>query len=430
MEKHLKVNTAILDMVSTKPENIEAYDKIKINCAMCLTSANTRRLLSQGNIGVNTSQVIDIGEDENVKVMAINGLKIITAKVTAPEEPTVLVVNGGLVIEDSDKKKLDQYKGVYVNGAVILPKSFDTSNFLVNGAFITYPDGAILIYQGLELTNAFIKSAIPGATYFVQGIPENLNGITGQISSGAGKVLKEIGLKLTEPIDFELLKSKNIRFETPWITAIEENAEQLMQVVSGNIGSTIIPAGHKLMKGGRLDMMAIRRFGKKIYVDGSLEISDEDADALEAAESLYVEGSVTVADCLADIFFKKCAKYGDLIVYKGEWVDITASEYTIDVELLEEMDKGATFNAAGSSIEISDDAGYELLSEKINEIILKNSTLIMNQKQQKALRRKIKNKDSNIIIRELEVAQEPVQEMEPAPQNFVETKVNCSYYKL
>jgi hypothetical protein len=203
-----------------------------------------------------------------------------------------------------------------------------------------------------------------------------------------------------------------------------------MQVVSGNIGSTIILAGHKIMKGVRLDMMAIRRFGKKIYVDGSLEISDEDADSLEAAESLYVEGSVTVADCLADIFFKKCAKYGDLIVYKGECVDITASEYTIDVELLEEMDKGATFNAAGSSIEISDDAVCELLSEKIHEIILKSSTLIKNQKQQKALRRKIKNKDSNIIIRELEVAQEPVQEMEPAPQNFAETKVNCSYYKL
>jgi hypothetical protein len=430
MEKHLNVNTSIVDMSSTNAKDIEGYDQIRINCSMCITTAKTRQLLSQGRININTSLVIEAGDDENLKVMVTNGVKSMNAKVSTPSEPTILAINGGLVIEDCDKKKLDQYKGVYVNGVVFHPMSFDTSNFSINGALIPYPDGAILIFQGLELTNSFIKSAIPGATYFVQGIPSNLDNIMGKLADDSHNMLENMGLKAVEPIDLQLLKSKNIHFETGWVTTIEENAEELMKIVSGYIGNTIIPTGYKIMEGGRLDMMAIRRFGNHIYVRGDLEICAEDADALAALEQLYVTGSVRIADSVADDFFGKCSKYGKLTVYKGEWIDISCTECKIRAELLEDMDNGVTFNFLDSNVEILSDVSAELLLEKVHGISLSDSTLTISVKQQKALSKKVHNEDSTIIIREYEDNQKPEPDPEPQKPNVAETRINCSYYKL
>lgn len=425
MEKHLRVNTSILDMTATKPETIEQYDEIKINCSLCVTTEKTRQLLSQGKIAINCSNVFEACSDENVRVTSVNGLKTITAEVAVPEEPTVLIVNGALIIEDSDKKNLSQFKDVFVNGGLLHPKGFDVSNISVNGAFIPYPDGAILTFQNLELTDSFIKFAIPGATYFVQGIPSNFN-IGSDLGASIPKILKGTGLRALEPIDFQALKSKNIHFYTGWVTTIEENVEELMQIVSGYIGSTIVPAGYKIMKGGKLDMLAIRRFGKCIYVDGDLDIYEEDRDALMAVEKLSVSGNVRIAEGLVDIFFEKCSAYVNLTVYKGELIDIKLSDYTINSELLENMDNSATFSFSDSEIRILPDVSKELLLDKINEIIINDSTLILNLKQNNALRKRITNKASDIIISEYEKKLEP----EPEEKDFIETKINCAYYKL
>jgi hypothetical protein len=428
MERHLKVNTALCDMLSTKPEAIEAYDSIKINCAMCMTTARTRHLLSRGKIKINTAEVIEIPTDEDVKVVTVNGGKKMTAVFEAPKDPTVLLVNGGLVIEDSEKKSLDQYKAVVINGGVLHPMSFDTSNFYINGGAMPYPDGAILILQGLELTDAFIRTAVPGATYFVQGMPGDMGHIGDDPKNAVSGVFKSTGLRALEPIDLEALKSKNIRFYTGWVTTMEENAEVLMQMVEGNMGCTIIPRGYKLMEGGRLDMLAVLRFGKRIFVDGNLMIDGEDADALDAVEDLQVMGSVCIVDSVADIFFEKCRKYGKLTVYKGEWVDINNEASTIDREMLEEFEDGATFHVANASVEISPDVTPELLSEKTHEILLNNSALVIGQDLQKAIRKKVRNNNGHISIREAKSAQEP--EPEPVKSDIVETKINTAYYKL
>lgn len=426
MEKHLRVNTSILDMINTKPETIEEYDEIKINCAMCITTTKTQQFLSKGNININTSNVVQIYTDEEVKVMNINGGKFITAEFEAPKEPTILVVNGGLIIEDSPKKNLDQFKAVVVNGGVLHPMSFDTSNFNVNGALIPYPDGAILTLKELELTNSFIKAAVSGATYYVQGVPSNLSNFN---PAKINEVLKDTCLRAVEPLDFELLKSKNIHFYTSWVTTTEDNAEELMKIVRGNIGSTIIPSGYKIMNGGRLDMLAIRRFGKNIYVDGDLKIYEEDAEALDLIDNLYVAGEVRIADSIADVFFKKCSRYGKLKVYKGEWIEVKNSEYTISNELLQDMDNGATFNISSSNVEILPEVTKELLSQKIHEINLKSSKLTLSLEQQKTLTKKINDSiSSDISIREFE----KIEKEEPKPENnnISNTRINCSYYAL
>lgn len=415
MEKHLKVNTAIMDMTSTKPEAIQAYDQIKINCALCLTTAKTRQLLSQGRIQINTANFFDVGTDDDIEIVTINGTKKITAEFEAPKKTTILIVNGELIIEDSAKKNLDQYKFVILNGAALHPMSFDTSNFHVNGTLIPYPDGATLILQQLDLNDSFVKSATPGTTYYVQG-------------KGPEGVLKKTGLRATEKLDLELLQIKNIHFYTEWLLTIEENAEQLMKIVDGNMGSTIIPTGYKIMPGGNLDMMAIRRFGKCIYVDGDLKIQADNVEALNVLEHLIIDGDVGVADSIADIFFEKCLKYNKLTVFKGEWIDILETQYTINKELLEDLENGSTFHIVSSNVEIHPDVTSELLTKKIHEIILNASNLTITPHQQNALRKLIVNKDSNINVREYECDTQP--EPEPKEQDFIETKINSAYYKL
>ncbi len=272
MEKHLKVNTTIFDMISTTPELVNTYDVIKVNCTICLTTSRTRELLAGKKFGVNTTQMVDVGDDENIRVKTFNGVEVLNTKVTAPKEPTIVVANGALIVEDSDKKTFDQFKGIYVNGVVVHPKSLDTSNFVVNGAMIPYPDGAILLFQGLKLTDAFLKSASQGSTYCVLGIPSNMGNKGNDLMGKSQIVLRESGIMAVDPLDLELLKNKNVRFDTSWVTVSEDNAEQLLPLVEGYIGMTLIPSGYKIMRGGILDSLAIRRFGVRIYVDGDLQI--------------------------------------------------------------------------------------------------------------------------------------------------------------
>lgn len=267
---------------------------------------------------------------------------------------------------------------------------------------------------------------MPGATYYVQGVPANLSNFD---PSKIDEVLKDSCLRAVEPLDLELLKSKNIRFYTNWVTVTEDNAKELLKIVSGNIGSTIIPTGYKIMNGGKLDMLTVRRFGKKIYVTGDLKIYEEDAAALDLIENLYVEGNVKIADKIADVFFEKCSKYGNLTVYKGEWIDVNHSEYTISNEVLQDMEEGATFNISSSNVEILPEVTPELLSQKVHEIYLKNSKLTLSLEQQKALRKKINNStSSDINIREFEKPEEAP--AKPENRDIKTTRINCSYYAL
>lgn len=428
MEKHLKVNTTIFDMISTTPELVNTYDEIKVNCTICLTTSRTRELLAGKKFGVNTTQMVDVGDDENIRVKTFNGVEVLNTKVTAPKEPTIVVANGALIVEDSDKKTFDQFKGIYVNGVVVHPKSLDTSNFVVNGAMIPYPDGAILLFQGLKLTDAFLKSASQGSTYCVLGIPSNMGNKGNDLMGKSQIVLKESGIMAVDPLDLELLKNKNVRFDTSWVTVSEDNAEQLLPLVEGYIGMTLIPSGYKIMRGGILDSLAIRRFGVRIYVDGDLQIHAGEADALAAVEQLQVNGKVIVADSLADTFFAKCSQYGDLTVYKGEWIESVGSEVLLDREMLEALEEGATFRFEESNVEIAMDIPIELLSKKLHGIILEDSSLTLGLSQHKALLKKIENHNSDLMIREHIQQAKPKQE--PETKTITETRINTTYYKL
>jgi hypothetical protein len=331
-----------------------------------------------------------------------------------------------LFIEEGESKSLGQYKAVLLNGVVLHPASFDTSNITLNGANLAYPDGAIVMLQKLELDNAFINSAVPGATYFVLGVSEDMmsNGeLDGEM---AAAMMKNIGVSAVEPLDLDLLKSKGIRFNTPWITVSEENAQVLMTMVEGNYGSTIIPAGYKPMEKGRLDSIAVRRFGKRIFVKGDLEITPEDSNALSQVESLIILGSVRISEKLLDAFLSKCDKFGNLMVYEGEYIAVNGEEYTISQELMEDLEEGATFSFKDSMVQIPAEVPSELIQEKIHKIYLRSSTLTISLHQQKALRKLVESKEGNLSIREN--AKEPEPQVEDP--NVVKTRINCSYYVL
>lgn len=429
MKNYLYVNTSILDMVSAKPETTELYDNITGNCSICLTSEKTSKLLSQGNITINAATTIKVDMDDTDKIITLNGFKNITAEFSKPSDPTSLIVNGALLIEDSNKKQLDQYKNVIVNGVIILPYSFDTSNFHVNGTLIPYPDGATLIFQELELTNSFIKSAIPNTTYCVLGIPDNINNLGDMSMDKIGNLLKNSGVKALEPLDLKLLKDKNIHFDTSWLTTLEENAEALAEIVSGNVCTTIIPAGYKLMPSGILDVLSVAQFGKKIYVDGDLTIYAEDAKALAAVEELYVTGNVHIDDSLINIFLEKHPKYKELLTFSGELIDIKDMEFCVDNKFLKNINTCATLNILNSNVEISPEVSLEIISEKIHKIYLNDSTLTIGLNQQNILRRKIHNTNGDVLLREFENTEE-IAPNEPYKKDFIETRVNSSYYKL
>ncbi len=423
MKKRLNVNASIADISSAAQETLEGFDEIKINCSACFVSSKSRYLLSHGKVKINCSHIIDIGEIKEVEVLAINGAKKMSASFEAPAKPTICAINGGLIIEDSPKKSLDQYLQVIVNGGVLHPMSFDTSNFKVNGVLLPYPDGAkIIMDENFRLNNTFINAAVPGETYFVFRLPENLNNIS---DKDIQKAFKMSGLVATEPLDLELLKRKNIRFYTLWLTAAEENAEVLMELVDGALGNTIIPAGYKVMEGGTLDKLAVRRFGNRIYVEGDLKVYRENADALNQVEGLIVKGTAYIAEPLLDLFFEKCSDNGDIAVVKGEWVDVSNTEYVINAVLLEKMTDGATFFIDNSDVEIHEDVSPEQMKDRIHGIYMKNSTLVLGLNQRNALRTFQLDTRSSIDIRGQMEEKKP----EPEPE-YLETRINTTYYKL
>ena len=425
MEKHLIINAATVNMLRAKPETLKEYDLVNINCSVCITNPESRQLLAQGKININTAKVINLDVKDDIQVVKLNGLEKMKGAAALDREPALLVCNGALFIEEGEAKSLGQYKAVLLNGVVLHPASFDTSNITLNGANLAYPDGAIVMLQKLELDNAFINSAVSGATYYVLGVTEDVMK-SGGMNGDMAAMMKNIGISAVEPLDLDLLKSKGIRFNTPWITVAEENAQVLLPLVEGNYGSTIIPAGYKLMEKGRLDFIAVRRFGKRIFVKGDLEITNEDGNALSQVESLVVLGNVRISEKLLDAFLSKCDKFGNLMAYKGEYIAVNGEEYTMSSELLEDLEEGATFSFTDSMVQIPAEVSSELIRQKIHKICLHSSALTISLHQQMALRKLVENKEGNLSVREN--AKEPEPQVEDP--NVVKTRINCSYYVL
>lgn len=161
----------------------------------------------------------------------------------------------------------------------------------------------------------------------------------------------------------------------------------------------------------------------------TLEENAEDAKALAAVEELYVTGNVHIDDGLINIFLEKHPKYKELLTFSGELIDINDMEFCVDNKFLKNINTCATLNFLNSNVEISPEVSSEIISEKIHKIYLNDSTLTIGLNQQNILRRKIHNTNGDVLLREFENTEEIVPN-EPYKKDFIETRVNCSYYKL
>ena len=142
--KKLTINTALCDITDLREEALAPYSHIEINAASIILSPEAKELLSKVSVSMNAAQVSQAPQGTQVTIQ--NGAFEITPH-GIPAQPTLLLVNGKLLVRPGSAETLRAYSGIQVNGKALYPVSLagEMSKAHVNGLAVAYPDEAILI---------------------------------------------------------------------------------------------------------------------------------------------------------------------------------------------------------------------------------------------------------------------------------------------
>lgn len=341
-KKKLVVNTAVCDARSVTEEVLNTYDSIVINAASILVSQESKVLFSRYNVEMNVSDMLEISGD--VEVMTQNGSYEISEG-TIMSKPTMLIVNGSLVISKDAEKALETFISIHVNGSVTYPSSLQNKlpPIKVNGSTTSYPSDAIYLKNTFTLDKVFILRA-KDSKYFVKN-----------------KVIIS-----DDTLDLSSLITKGTFFITKKAVIAENLLDKAIQLFNDETDIMVIPAGYKYIQSQELNDLVISKYGNKLYVDGDLIISSAGENALSKLTGLKVNGSILIADKLTDKLLSLDVEYNDLKKIKGK---ILAGKGMLNInkEYLKDLEDGITIIDCGY-VQIDSDITAEEIREKLNFI--------------------------------------------------------------
>ena len=315
MKRKLVINCADCDTRSVTEQFLENYDSVSINCAVILTDAHSREILSRNNVEMNCASVLDLEED--VKVRLVNGSCEINAGNEIPPVKQYLLVNGSMTIGPDTQNLLNQYTGILVNGSATYPKSMSGALWMmtVNGASSCYPDGAIILKRTAVIDKIFTLRA-KKSLYWAE---KRLIMVDPQLDPGA-------------------LAAKGATFCGGEAIVAESKVEGMVERLDEKTEIIIVPDGTAVIQDDVvLDDTVLRKYGNKLYIIGDLTVEADAAAALEQVEYLNVRGDVSVIRDLKPLLEEKTVDIsGDVKILSGrviaDLIDVKISRWLLEQE--------------------------------------------------------------------------------------------------
>jgi len=340
MENKMKltVNASVCDMTEVSEETLNAYESIQFNSTVVLVTPQVRQMIAKYDISFNASDIVELPEGTEVAVR--NGSTVLTVGMMT-EKPTLLIANGCLTIEKG--ADLSSFVGIVINGQVICPQSMagELASAKINGSMECYPDDAIRLDDIFIMDRYFVLRA-KNARYYA----------------------KRFVVMADQAIDAEALKTKG----TAFVTATAFIAERLVETAVGLFDEKtkiiVLPDGCAFLKGSVvLDGNLVRRHGEKLYISGSLHISEESREVLPKIKYLHVDGNVKLPQSMADAFQAVGADYQKLDIVKGLLLEDKVN-LRVDRRLLEDHPEGLTINDV-VNLTLAEDIPPELIEKTL-----------------------------------------------------------------
>lgn len=335
----LKVNAAFVDMTKVREEVLAAYGEIRINAAVILITDKGRELLSRHQVKMNVTAIIDV--PENCKAKMLNGNITITGDM-GTEDNAVLIANGNILLLKDCEEALRSYAKVMFNGNVLYPDSLKNalSDAIINGNQSIYPADATLIQNDLTIDRRFIRRANPGTVYY----------ITGAV------------LMIDEDLDAGELIRKDITLMTD-SAVLREPYEEVSDLIESD-RVKIVPEGYAYLRGNvTMDETLSIRHGKKLYIDGNLDIPQSASALATDFEEIIVEGDVRVRAEYRMEWLKVVRRFAALKTYRGELL-CDMPNLTVAKSVLEASPEGITIE---DCVNVHFDSAItpELMEEKL-----------------------------------------------------------------
>lgn len=295
MAKKMVVNAAACDVRKVSEETLAAYESIVINAATVLTNEASRALLGKYPVVMNCANAVDVEGD--VQVRTVNGSDRIAATDRIPACKQYLIANGSVTVDPGTEKILENYVGMTVNGSITYPESL--SGFLsmatVNGSALCYPDGAVILKSSAVIDRLFALRA-KNSLYWSRK-----------------------RMVMVDPaLDGEALAQKGTRFQTKQVILAESKVESLIGLIDEQADIVIVPDGTSVVADDlTLDDIAVKKYGKKMYVIGDVKAKEAGRGALESLEYLNIRGDVLVDSSLRELLLTKAQEIGGEVKSMG-----------------------------------------------------------------------------------------------------------------
>lgn len=341
-KKKLRIEAMQCDLRNVSEEVLAQYDSITIEAMVIYVTEASLALLHKHHAAMDAMLIEKVDAGSNF--VEKNGSFVIRPG-QAGEPKTQLLVNGSLKIEKGANKVLQNYSKITVNGTALYPQSaveILSSILNVNGKETVYPDGEndILLEKNSEIDRIFLARAKENAHYF----------------SERRLIFAD------EKADYERLAAKNITFEAPKAIMTEAALEQAAACLEDSVKIELIPEGCTFTESAcQLDDSFVCQYGTRVYVNGSLTVSD--AEALAQMEFIRVAGTASVREDLKKAFLQICKDCGSLNIYRGTLLS-DQQELIIDSALLSAHPEGISVTDCVNLI-LADDLDSALVQERL-----------------------------------------------------------------
>lgn len=342
-KKKLMINAEICDARTIVEEDYAKYENIMINAELLLVNERAKSVLARLPVMLNAEETIALPEDMRVEVRTVNG-EMQIGPGSSFAENTLLVVNGRLEILPGAQEAIEKCYKIMVNGSVLLPEGMSSAlgRISVNGAAEIYPDGAVVLESDFSMDRFFPMRARQDAVYFA-----------------ADRIVIADGA-----MDAQKLAAKNVSFMTKELVVPERMIETLAPLVDIGTSLTVVPDGYALVNGScTLDDMLIRKYGKRLFVLGDLEIPAGSAQIIGEIEKLQATGCVTITKPDLPAFEKIGAEYREMKTVRGKFIG-NAPAVTVDQRLLDSVPDGVTIGNA-AIVRIDSALAPETILEKM-----------------------------------------------------------------
>lgn len=341
-KKNFVVNCDVCDARKISEESFTDYGQIVINTDILLVDERSRRILNRLPMVCNADEMLEV--EGEVSVINTNGNYEISGD-TQLDKKAVIMVNGNLSVRPGTEKVMENVVKICVNGSASYPESMAPlmNKLSVNGEVRCIPDGCIELKPVFTIDKFFPLRAKQDGKYY----------------AGHKVVLTDTD------VDVEALVSKNVRFVTERFLVREELIEKSIVMFEENVELDVVPAGYAYIgEETELNEDLVRRYGKRLYIDGNLTLGAESENCFDQVEKLWVNGDVRLLERQKEAFARVDASYGKLVFVKGRYISNKARA-VVDEALLEASPDGIEIGNC-AILKVKKGVSPELILEKLS----------------------------------------------------------------